>query len=404
MKFKTLLVLFLAGIWGIGSWWWYTCQIKGFCGAPTADGHYADVEHDKDNSHAATQADHEAKKGENAETHASNEDTDRTSVAANNALDDPDNPDRIDVEPQTITSQIDTDAADSETESEETQDVAASDNEDDSESTETQLAMDTKDQAQAAKTTTTHDNNDDDPTPATDDKDDKADADKATDTTIAELELAETDTTNNSVEAPALTEEVETIEPSTGTEQTVQQAEQEQEQETDTDQNQDTNTNDTNERAAQDTPSAPSTSSTSSTSSANTSSDELVIIETTNQRSPDGALQGARLYFPFSASEAPMSTDAQTYFDQVIAYLNANPNARITLVGHTDSVGLMASNQKLGLKRANEVRDFMIQQGAAAQQIVAESKGESEPIADNRFTPGRQKNRRVELIPTTTTN
>ncbi|CAA6801998.1 MAG: Unknown protein, partial [uncultured Thiotrichaceae bacterium] len=31
MKFKTLLVLLLAGLWGTGSWWWYTCKIKGLC-------------------------------------------------------------------------------------------------------------------------------------------------------------------------------------------------------------------------------------------------------------------------------------------------------------------------------------------------------------------------------------
>ncbi|MDD5394267.1 MAG: OmpA family protein [Thiothrix sp.] len=35
MKMKSLIVLLLAGIWGVGSWWWYTCKIKGFCGADT---------------------------------------------------------------------------------------------------------------------------------------------------------------------------------------------------------------------------------------------------------------------------------------------------------------------------------------------------------------------------------
>ena len=33
MKLKSLIVLLLAGIWGVGSWWWYTCKVKGFCGA-----------------------------------------------------------------------------------------------------------------------------------------------------------------------------------------------------------------------------------------------------------------------------------------------------------------------------------------------------------------------------------
>jgi outer membrane protein OmpA-like peptidoglycan-associated protein len=35
MKAKSLVVLLLAGIWGVGSWWWYTCKVKGFCGADT---------------------------------------------------------------------------------------------------------------------------------------------------------------------------------------------------------------------------------------------------------------------------------------------------------------------------------------------------------------------------------
>jgi outer membrane protein OmpA-like peptidoglycan-associated protein len=33
MKLKSLIVLLLAGIWGVGSWWWYTCKVKGFCEA-----------------------------------------------------------------------------------------------------------------------------------------------------------------------------------------------------------------------------------------------------------------------------------------------------------------------------------------------------------------------------------
>ncbi len=35
MKTKSLIVLLLAGIWGVGSWWWYTCKVKGFCGTET---------------------------------------------------------------------------------------------------------------------------------------------------------------------------------------------------------------------------------------------------------------------------------------------------------------------------------------------------------------------------------
>ena len=41
MKAKSLIVLLLAGIWGVGSWWWYTCKVKGFCGADTSSAQIA---------------------------------------------------------------------------------------------------------------------------------------------------------------------------------------------------------------------------------------------------------------------------------------------------------------------------------------------------------------------------
>ena len=42
MKAKSLIVLLLAGIWGVGSWYWYTCKVKGFCGADMTTAQMAD--------------------------------------------------------------------------------------------------------------------------------------------------------------------------------------------------------------------------------------------------------------------------------------------------------------------------------------------------------------------------
>ena len=66
-------------------------------------------------------------------------------------------------------------------------------------------------------------------------------------------------------------------------------------------------------------------------------------------------------------------------------------------MGHTDSVGSEAYNQKLSLARAESVKTYMVSQGLPAAKVRVEGKGESSPIAPNDTEEGRAKNRRVEI-------
>lgn len=68
----------------------------------------------------------------------------------------------------------------------------------------------------------------------------------------------------------------------------------------------------------------------------------------------------------------------------------------IIVIGHTDSIGSDAYNMRLGQRRAEAVRAFLISQGVR-QRIDASSRGEREPVADNRTAAGRAKNRRVVI-------
>ena len=70
---------------------------------------------------------------------------------------------------------------------------------------------------------------------------------------------------------------------------------------------------------------------------------------------------------------------------------------KVTLEGHTDNLSGNAYNLRLGQKRADIMKAFLIQQGVPESQIITSSKGESSPIASNRTAEGRSKNRRVEL-------
>ena len=69
----------------------------------------------------------------------------------------------------------------------------------------------------------------------------------------------------------------------------------------------------------------------------------------------------------------------------------------IIAVGHTDSIGSKAYNQKLSVRRAESVKHYLVSKGIAANRIYTEGKGETQPVASNKTRAGRAKNRRVEI-------
>jgi outer membrane protein OmpA-like peptidoglycan-associated protein len=92
------------------------------------------------------------------------------------------------------------------------------------------------------------------------------------------------------------------------------------------------------------------------------------------------------------------------YADSVKTYLDLNPEANMTIVGHTDSIGSDAYNVDLGMRRAQNARLYFIDSMGVTADISVESMGKSRPVAPN-STPegldnpeGRQKNRRVNFI------
>ncbi len=84
--------------------------------------------------------------------------------------------------------------------------------------------------------------------------------------------------------------------------------------------------------------------------------------------------------------------------NEVAQVLKDHPTIKIRIEGHTDSRGRDAYNLRLSQKRAEAVRDYLIQQGIDPSRLEAVGFGETRPIASNATAVGREANRRVEFV------
>ena len=83
--------------------------------------------------------------------------------------------------------------------------------------------------------------------------------------------------------------------------------------------------------------------------------------------------------------------------EDLVSKLTGTDIEVVVATGHTDSVGTEAYNQKLSMRRANAVKAFLVSKGIPADRVFTEGKGESKPVASNKTSEGRAKNRRVDV-------
>jgi OOP family OmpA-OmpF porin len=84
---------------------------------------------------------------------------------------------------------------------------------------------------------------------------------------------------------------------------------------------------------------------------------------------------------------------------RVADFMKEFPDTSAAIEGHTDNVASAAYNQKLSEKRANSVRQYIIDKfGIDGSRLTAIGYGMTKPIASNDTEEGRQKNRRVEAV------
>lgn len=99
----------------------------------------------------------------------------------------------------------------------------------------------------------------------------------------------------------------------------------------------------------------------------------------------------------FLPGSATLTPEAKEVLGGAASALSGQESLQVELGGHTDAQGADAANMRLSQRRADSVRQYLIDKGVAGDRLTAKGYGESQPIADNNTLEGRQENRRVEL-------
>ena len=101
----------------------------------------------------------------------------------------------------------------------------------------------------------------------------------------------------------------------------------------------------------------------------------------------------------FAIDKAEILPVSHSLLNEVVAAIQSHPEIKkVDINGHTDDDGDEKYNQGLSERRAKAVRDYLVQQGVDAGRLNAKGFGESQPIADNGTSQGREQNRRVEFL------
>ncbi len=99
----------------------------------------------------------------------------------------------------------------------------------------------------------------------------------------------------------------------------------------------------------------------------------------------------------FDFDKSVLKPEGKAKLDDVASKVK-NINLEVIIaVGHTDSIGSDAYNQKLSVRRAEAVKAYLVSKGIDKSRVYTEGKGEKQPVADNKTAAGRAQNRRVEI-------
>ena len=120
---------------------------------------------------------------------------------------------------------------------------------------------------------------------------------------------------------------------------------------------------------------------------------EVVVEKPVEKESKKWVLVGVN----FGFNSAKLKPEAHPVLFHAVQVLLQNPNLNIEIAGHTDNIGSESTNQKLSVKRAEVVKNYLVARGVNARRLSVKGYGESQPLADNKTESGRATNRIIEF-------
>jgi OOP family OmpA-OmpF porin len=99
----------------------------------------------------------------------------------------------------------------------------------------------------------------------------------------------------------------------------------------------------------------------------------------------------------FDFDKSVLKPEGKAKLDDLVGKVKGINLEVIIAVGHTDSTGDDAYNQKLSVARSEAVKAYLVSKGIEKNRVYTEGKGEKQPVADNKTKEGKAKNRRVEI-------
>jgi outer membrane protein OmpA-like peptidoglycan-associated protein len=100
----------------------------------------------------------------------------------------------------------------------------------------------------------------------------------------------------------------------------------------------------------------------------------------------------------FATGRSEIQSGAAANLDRLTAFMGQYPDRTVVIEGFTDSMGSEEMNQSLSQRRADAVKNYLMNQGVGSARLSSSGRGENSPVADNESAAGRQQNRRVEVI------
>lgn len=99
----------------------------------------------------------------------------------------------------------------------------------------------------------------------------------------------------------------------------------------------------------------------------------------------------------FESGKAALTASGKAILDEMTVAMLKLKERKVDIIGHTDNVGLKATNQGLSQARAEAVKSYLASHGIKSDLMTASGQGADRPVASNDSTEGRARNRRIEF-------